>query len=412
MKKKICSSTVKGTVQAPASKSVAQRAIALATLAEGVSTIKNVGSSDDVLATINVCKRLGAEISGNHKLLTVKGGLKSPTETLNCGESGLCIRMFSPIVATLDSSVVMTGEGTLKKRPMQMIADSLTQLGATCLTNNGFLPLKIKGPIKGGEINIDGSISSQVLTGLLMATPFAETDTIIKVDNLKSTPYIDLTIRIMQDFGVDVININYEKFLIKSSQKYRSVDYEVEGDWSGAAFLLVAGAIAGEVEVTNIFPNSYQADRAIIEALKLAGADVVIKQNSVKVLKNSLVGFDFDATNCPDLFPPLVALATHCQGKTAIAGIDRLKNKESDRATTLKQEFEKFGIKIELANNAMTIHGAKLKSASLFSHDDHRIAMACATAALSGNCTVEIENAEAVNKSYPNFFDDLKTITQ
>ena len=138
MKKKICSSTVRGTVQAPASKSVAQRAIALAALAEGISTIKNVGNSEDVLAAINVCKRLGAEISGNHKLLTVKGGLKLPTEVLNCGESGLCIRMFSPIVATLNSSVAMTGEGTLKKRPMQMIADSLTQLGAICLTNDGF----------------------------------------------------------------------------------------------------------------------------------------------------------------------------------------------------------------------------------------------------------------------------------
>ena len=315
MKKKICSSTVRGTVQAPASKSVAQRAIALAALAEGISTIKNVGNSEDVLAAINVCKRLGAEISGNHKLLTVKGGLKLPTEVLNCGESGLCIRMFSPIVATLNSSVAMTGEGTLKKRPMQMIADSLTQLGAICLTNDGFLPLKIKGPIKGGEISIDGSISSQVLTGLLMAAPFAETDTIIKVDNLKSTPYIDLTISIMQDFRVDVTNINYEKFVIKASQKYRSVDYEVEGDWSGAAFLLVAGAIAGKIEVTNLSSNSYQADRAIIEALKLAGADVVVKQNSVKVLKNSLVGFNFDATDCPDLFPPLVALAAHCQGK-------------------------------------------------------------------------------------------------
>ncbi len=412
MKKKIDSSTVKGKITAPASKSVAQRAVALAALTKGTSIIRNVGNSNDVLAAINVCKKLGVEISGDNKKLNIKGGINIPVEPLNCDESGLSIRMFSPIVATMDSTVIMTGEGSLKKRPMHMITESLTKLGAMCITNNGFLPIEIKGPIYGGEINIDGSISSQVLTGILMAAPYAKTDVYIKVNNLKSTPYIDLTINMMHDFGVSVYNNCYKKFIVKTPQNYHPVDYNIEGDWSGAAFLLVAGAIAGEIEVTNLNSDSSQADRAIIDALKLAGANVSISNDSVKIKKNNLRRFDFDATHCPDLFPPLVALAANCEGESTIIGIERLKNKESNRAETIKNEFNKLGVKIKTTDKSMIIQGGNLKGGNVFSHNDHRIAMSCAIAALNSNCTVIIENAEAVSKSYPLFFNDLENIMQ
>jgi 3-phosphoshikimate 1-carboxyvinyltransferase len=411
MKRYVKSSAVSGIIQAPASKSVAQRAIALAAMADGRSEIMNAGNSDDCLAAISVCKGMGAAIDGNDKLLIIDGGLRLPAKPLNCGESGLSIRMFSPIASTLSDEITLIGEGSLKKRPMQIITDALAQFGVTCSTSDGLLPIKVKGPIKGGSINVDGSLSSQVLTGLLMASPKASSDVTILVDNLKSIPYVQLTIDMMRRFGVDVENINNSEFRINAPQQYKPCKYNVEGDWSGAAFLLVVGAIAGEVEVTNLNPRSLQADRAIINALMWSGAYVSIRENSVFVKKESLTGFDFDATHCPDLFPPLVALASHCNGESKILGVSRLKVKESDRAATLMEEFTKLGIGIKVENDLMIIQGGKVNSAKVQSHGDHRIAMACAVAALNGNCEVEIDGAEAVSKSYPDFYSHLKAIT-
>jgi len=240
-----------------------------------------------------------------------------------------------------------------------------------------------------------------------MASPFAKNDVTIKVDYLNSKPYIDLTIETMKTFGVRVDELPGNTYRIAVNQKYKASNFNVEGDWSGAAFMLVAGAIAGEVEVTNLNPKSLQADRAIVEALLSAGASLSIRENSIVAKRANLKAFDFDARNCPDLFPPLVALAANCKGQSKILGVNRLHGKESDRALTLQQEFGKMGVKIELVGNLMVVNGTSIKSAITYSHGDHRIAMACAVAALSANGDVEIENAEAVNKSYPNFFDDL-----
>lgn len=407
MKKLVKPSAVKGTVQAPASKSVAQRAIALATLAEGQSIIYNAGNSNDCLAAIGTCKKLGAHIVGDGSKLTITGGPKNPNDTLHCGESGLSIRMFAAIASIFNTPVTLTGSGSLTNRPMHMVTDGLAQLGVRCATNNGKLPITVQGPIQGGYITVDGSQSSQALTGLLMASPFAQKDVTIKVDNLNSKPYIDLTIETMKAFGVRVDELPGNTYRIAVNKKYKASNFNVEGDWSGAAFMLVAGAIAGEVEVTNLNPKSLQADRAIVEALLSAGASLSIRENSIVAKRANLKAFDFDARNCPDLFPPLVALAANCNGQSKILGVNRLHGKESDRALTLQQEFGKMGVKIELVGNLMVVNGTSIKSAITYSHGDHRIAMACAVAALLANGDVEIENAEAVNKSYPNFFDDL-----
>lgn len=410
MKRLIKPLAVKGAVQAPASKSVAQRAIALACLANGQSIIYNAGNSNDCLAAIDICKKLGAQISGNGSMLTINGGLVSPKETLNCGESGLSIRMFSAIASILDTPVTLTGSGTLTDRPMNMVTNGLTQLGVKCITNNGKLPITVQGPLVGGVAKVDGSVSSQAITGLLMASPYAKSDVTIEVGNLSSRPYIDLTIQIMRDFGVRVDKLPNDIYHIAAKQNYRACEYNVEGDWSGAAFMLVAGAIAGHVEVINLNPKSLQADRAILEALMIAGASLSIKEGSIVVRKTNLKPFDFDARNCPDLFPPLVALAANCNGQSRILGVDRLHGKESDRALTLQQEFGKMGIKIDIIGDLMVVNGAGINSASTHSHGDHRIAMACAIAALAANGPVEIDSSEAVNKSYPNFFDDLYKI--
>ncbi len=407
MKRLVKPSVVKGTVQAPASKSVAQRAIALASMANGQSTIYNAGTSDDCLAAIEVSKRLGASINGDGKKLIINGNLAAPTQELNCGESGLGIRMFSAIASTFQVEVTLTGEGTLVNRPMDMVIDGLQQLGVTCIMNKGKLPITVQGPIRGGTARIDGSQSSQALTGLLIAAPLAISKVTIHVENLTSRPYVDLTLAMMKDFGITIQHLPNDTFVIPAGQQYVARDYNVEGDWSGAAFLLVAGAIAGEVKVTNLNSRSLQADRVIFDALLQAGAFLSIRDDSIFVKKANLKAFDFDARNCPDLFPPLVALAASCNGQSRILGVNRLKVKESDRATTLQQEFAKLGVTIDIDGDTMIVEGGQIRSGTTHSHGDHRIAMACAVAALNAEKVVEIEGAEAVNKSYPAFFDDL-----
>ena len=407
MKRLVKPSAVDGTVRAPASKSVAQRALALASMASGKSEIAFAGNSDDVIAAIRVCRDLGADIQERENMLIVNGGVTVPAQTLSCGESGLGIRMFSCIAATLNQPVTLTGHGSLATRPMGIVEQSVRAMGAHCSTQNGLVPITVCGPITGGLAQVDGSLSSQVLTGMLMAAPLAKADTIIMVENLQSKPYIDLTLEVMKAFGIEVGNNDYREFSIKGNQTYTPTTFNVEGDWSGAAFLLVAGAIAGSIRVENLNPMSKQADRAIIEALLWAGAGVSIHFDYIEVSRKKLNPFHFDATHCPDLFPPLVALAAHCKGESRILGVSRLRVKESDRAATLKQEFAKLGIRIELEGELMRIFGGDVKGGEVQSHGDHRIAMACAVAALAADSDIEIEGAEAVEKSYPAFFEDL-----
>lgn len=410
MKKLVRPSVVNGTIQAPASKSAAQRLIALASLAKGQSEVYYAGNSDDVKAAISVCRELGATIEESPNKLSINGGISDPDKQLNCGESGLGIRMFSCIAASLNKPITLTGNGTLVSRPMNIVEESLRAMGATCKAHNNLLPIIVQGPLKGGTAKVDGSLSSQVLTGMLMAAPLAQANSKILVSNLQSKPYIDLTIEAMQNFGVEVENNNYEEFKIEGQQTYKPAKVTVEGDWSGAAFLIVAGAIAGSVRIDNIKPMSKQADRAIIEALMQAGAKVTIQDSFIEVSKNELNAFHFNATNCPDLFPPLAALAANCNGESRILGVGRLRSKESDRALTIQQEFAKMGIMVKIDGDLMRIFGGKVKCTEVESHGDHRIAMTCAIAALNGDGEMQINEAEAVGKSYPNFFEDLQTI--
>jgi 3-phosphoshikimate 1-carboxyvinyltransferase len=412
MKKEQKPSAVRGKIKAPPSKSYAQRAIAIAAMAIGNSELYFPGSSDDVNAAINVAGQLGAVIRYKESTLHVSGGLSAPSEPLDCGEAGLSVRMFSSIAGIFTEPVVLTGRGSLLKRPMHIIENSLRAMGAKCSTSGGFLPVTVRGPLRGGVAEVDGSFSSQVLTGMLIAAPFAEKNLTIIVKDLTSRPYIDITLEVMRHFGVEVDNSDYSGFFVRSGQKYHPAKYTIEGDWSATAFLLVAGAIAGEVEVENIIENSPQADRAILIALERAGASLRTGRQSVSVSKGNLKAFEFDATHCPDLFPPLVSLAAYCNGRTILSGAERLLHKESNRAATLKEEFGKLGIEIDIDGDRMIITGGKCTGGTIFSHDDHRIAMACAVAALGAEGPVIIEGAGAVAKSYPEFFDDMEKIVK
>lgn len=411
-------STLQGVIQAPTSKSSMQRACAAALLRKGETVIHNPGHSNDDKAALGVIKALGARIEEqvNGSLTISSEGVQPVSNAVNCGESGLGIRMFTPIIALSDRSLTINGEGSLLTRPMDFFDTVLPQLGVEIISNNGKLPLQVKGPLRPATIEVDGSLSSQFLTGLLMAYAAAGAKEVaLQVKDLKSKPYIDLTLQVMQHFGWNVENRNYESFYFGANAAVKTtaqpITYTVEGDWSGAAFLLVAGAIAGKITVKGLNVFSTQADKAILQALMNAGAAISVQEAQIEIGPAALKAFHFNATECPDLFPPLVALAAYCEGTTAIEGAKRLTHKESNRALTLQQEFGKMGVTIELQDDLMLVRGgSSLRGAVTHSHHDHRIAMACAVAALKANGETTIEEAEAINKSYPDFYEHLKRL--
>ena len=418
MKAIIQPSVIKGTINAPTSKSSMQRACAAALLHNGTTVINNPGRSNDDLAALDIIRKLGAKvISDTASAIKINAeGVRPVSPDINCGESGLSIRMFTPIAALSNQSITINGSGSLVKRPMDFFDEIFPQLGIKISSNNGMLPIKIEGPLQANAITIDGSLSSQFLTGLLFAFAKAATAPVtITVNNLKSKPYIDLTLQVMQHFGYKVANNKYESFTIHPVNSQTSaINYTVEGDWSGGAFLLVAGAICGNITVTGLDVFSTQADKAILQALMDSGANISIEEKQISFgapMNNNGKAFHFNATDCPDLFPPLVALAAYCNGTTAITGVSRLAHKESNRGLTLQDEFAKMGIEIILQDDLMLVKGGTgVKGAAVHSRHDHRIAMACAVAALKADGPTAIEEAEAVNKSYPNFYEHLQLL--
>ncbi len=415
MDKTVSLGSANGTITPPSSKSYAQRAIALALLAEGRTTLRNIEFCKDTRSAISCIEALGAKVSYlDESTIAIDGGLHPVTDTLMVGESGLATRLFTPIASLNSTPICIKGEGTLLHRPMMMMIEPLRRLGVEVRDGGGHLPIEVKGPIHGGNIEVDGSFSSQFITGLLLALPLAKEDTTLHVRSAVSTPYIDMTIDTAKRFGVEIMHHegDYSEFYIEGGQKYTPADLAIEGDWSGASTMLVAGAISGRVTVKNLSTLSKQADTAICRALERAGAGIIIEGDSITVTKRRLRPFTFDATNSPDLFPALAALAAAAHGQSTIIGTQRLLHKESDRAETIRQEYEKLGIEVDISEeNVMKIRGGEIHPATVFSHNDHRIAMSLAVSALRCKEDVTIENAECVEKSYPTFFEDLESIT-
>lgn len=412
-----------GQIDAPPSKSLTQRAIAAGLLAGGTTVIKNPSFCNDSVAAIGMARALGTMVKTEDDRIVIEAGERPSGQVfLDCGESGLALRMFSPVAALLSGDVTLTGKGSLLRRPVKMIGDALGQLGVTAATNDGFLPVRLNGKLKGGRALIDGSSGSQLLTGLLMALPLAETESRIDVANLTSRPYISLTLDLLADFGIRIENRDFMTFTIPGRQSYWSHEFTVEGDWSGAAFLLVAGAIgggtgskvdrepAGRVAVGNLNPDSRQADRAVMSVLESAGANVSVSPGRITASPSHLRVFTFDATDAPDLFPPLAALAAFCDGVSTIRGVGRLRHKESDRAEAIAGVLEAMRIGVRISGDEMAITGGQVQGAVVSSHNDHRIAMMAAVMAAGAAAPVTITGAEAVAKSYPGFFEDLSRL--
>lgn len=405
---KVLPSRISGKIRINPSKSITQRCYAIASLCKEQSTIKNPSMSNDSLASLNIVKRMGSEVIVQQDKVKIAGMKKECENFFNCRESGLCFRMFAPILSLFGKEIVLTGEGSLLKRPVAMI-DRLSDLGVKVETSNGFPPIKLRGKLSGGTIKIDAGITSQFLTGLLIALSVADKKSEIFAENTVSRPYIDLTIDLLKKVGVAISNENYSKFLIQPTV-LSPLNIEVEGDFSSACFILVAGAIAGKVEAEGLNPASKQADKKILDILLQAGCQLKIENGTITAEESELSGFTVDVKDCPDIVPSLVPLASKACSPSKIFGVSRLKYKESDRLYAMMKEFEKIGVKSEIQTDCLTIFPSKVQGGIANSNNDHRVAMALALCGIISENGVSIENEKCVEKSYPEFFKHIEKL--
>ena len=427
MKQVIRPGLISGTISIPASKSDSQRAILCAALAEGTSHLTGIGKSDDEQAMLRAIEQMGAVVQredntgsdqsrligyDSYNKISIKGIKNLPENLeLSAGESGLGMRLLTCISSSFDQKVTLTGKGSLLTRPMAFFDEVLPKFGAKVSTNNGRLPIEVQGPLKGSATEVDGSLSSQFISGLLMALPKSEEPSELVVKDMKSGPYIGMTINTLKHFGIHIEN-EASVFKIPGNQSYTAANYSIESDWSSASYWLVAAALGHSVLISGLSLSSLQADKALLKALMSAGCKITFGEEGIRVDGSELTAFEFDATDCPDLFPALVVLAAKCQGISTVKGVRRLVHKESDRGKALQLEFGKMGLRIDLEDDLMLIYGTgKLYGAEVESHHDHRIAMCLGIAGSIANGETTLSNADAVSKSYPDFWAHLEFLT-
>lgn len=407
---KILPCNLNGTVTAPPSKSAGHRSLICAALANGVSTISNCGVSDDINATASVLEALGAKITRNGLTVTVSPAKRNNKNIeLFCNESGSTARFILPIAAALGvENAVITGAGRLPQRPFQVICDALRQNGVNCSSNT--LPITVSGKLKAGEFVLPGDISSQYISGLLLALSIVQGESKITLTTpLQSAAYVDMTVNELTAFGADITKVK-DGYKISGKKTLTSKTRTIEGDWSQAAFFLVSGAVSGSITVKGLNDASLQGDKEIINLLKRFGADISIHGDEIKVRRSELIGIDIDASQIPDLVPILAVAATFAKGKTTITGAERLRIKESDRLKETVMRLNAFGIRATETDDGMVIEGGKPCSSTISSAGDHRIVMAFSVMASAANGETIIEGAEAINKSYPEFFNDFNLL--
>lgn len=401
-----------GEITAPPSKSYAHRALITAALAKGHSTICGLALSEDILATIDGLRAFGARVVLNGDTAQIDGCDQLPSEALvNCRESGSTLRFLIPIAAALGISATFTGAGRLPSRPLTVYRECLPSHGVNMEPKNG-LPVRVSGSLTSGTFLLDGSISSQFITGLLFALPLLEGDSeLILTSSLESKGYVDMTIELLRLAGIE-IHPTAGGYRIRGGQTYQPFDYTVEGDYSQAAFFLVAGALGAQpVVCKGLKPDSVQGDRKILDLLRYVGAKVEVDGSTVTVSRVKLSCFTRDCSDIPDLVPILAVLASYCKGTTYLTHIERLQLKESNRIKTTAELLSRFGVECQFYHDRLVITGSnRLCGCTVNSHNDHRIAMAAAIAATSASSDVVIEHADCVNKSYPNFFEDFNQL--
>ena len=402
-------SSLDGGVKAPASKSYTIRAVLSALLAEGTSAIKDPLLSLDTKAAMGVCEKLGGRITKTDEGVVVDGvagKIKTPGSTLDTLNSGTTIRISTAIASLSKDKIRLTGDESIQSRPIQPLADALLQLGVKVKTTDGKPPVEVQGPLHGGACSIRGDVSSQFITALLMASPYAHKDTTISITTeLKSRPYVDLTLSMLKLFRVKVENKEYSTFQIQSGQTYAAADYTVEGDYSSAAFILGAAALTeSKVKVTNLFKDSLQADKKIVEIIKGMGARVDVGRDSVTVYgKGSLEGIRADLSDSPDLLPIVSVLGACAEGETVIYNTEHARLKECDRIKAMYTELKKMGAGVTEKQDGLVLKGSRLHGALIDSWKDHRIVMAMAVAGLKAEGETKIADSEAAAVTFPDF---------
>ena len=405
---------VQGSINTPASKSHTQRALACALLNPSTTLLKGIGRSDDENALLNVLKTLGAQVDlmGENAKITGIDFSELRAREIFIGESGLASRMLTPIMALGNETITISGHGSILQRPMDFFEAVLPQLQVKVSSSKGKLPLNVCGPMTPKNITVDGSLSSQFITGLILAfvgSPLTKNE-VITVENPTSIPYIELTIQTLQDF-CHKLKFDGSQVHFNGPYEWKETEIQIEGDWSSAAFFMVAAALFGSITFENLNLNSTQADKAILNVLEEFGAEIKIEENTISISKKDLLSFHFDATHAPDLFPILAVLGAYGTETSSIKGVHRLLNKESNRAEVILSEFSKFGLKIYIENDTLFIVPQKTYSgATIDPHADHRIVMAAAIFALGAKEKTTLLHPEVCAKSFPSFFEILESI--
>ena len=415
MKCEIKTSKITGKIICPPNKSYTHRAIFLAALSDGKSIVKNVLNSSDIKATISACNAFGVEVHEDNDIITIRNTIGSTVQgsMIDAQNSGTTIRIAIAIAALSGGNTMLTGDESLKKRPMQPILDSLQTLGVSSESDGGLPPITIKGKIKGNEVNIDGNISSQFISALLIIAPRLENGLIINIQGeLVSKPYIDLTIAIMKEFGVIVNSeIPYKKYVVKH-QIYKPTTFTVPSDFSNLALLLASNVLLGDgLEIEISLGNLPQGDEAIIDILEELGVNVTLNGNIITTKSpEMLTGGRFDLSNTPDLLPALAILSLKSSKPIEIFNVKHARYKETDRIAIISRELKKIGIVVEEHEDGMKLTpNENLSSGELNSENDHRLFMAFSIAAMYiGDCTVT--DPDSVQISYPNFISDMKNV--
>ncbi|MGL5152414.1 MAG: 3-phosphoshikimate 1-carboxyvinyltransferase [Clostridium sp.] len=417
---KVYTKKLMGEVKIPPSKSLAHRAIICAALCDGSSIVDNIDLSDDMIATINGMRALGAVINERDGYLEVKGlnsveanSKREFERVVDCNESGSTLRFIIPVALTHEGTTRFVGEGNLGKRPLDIYYDIFDRQKIEYTKKDGILDLLVKGELKGGEFKVKGNVSSQFISGLMFALPLLkENSKIIITTELESKGYIDLTLSVMKDFGIKIVNKNYKEFIIKGNQKYKSTMYRVEGDYSQGAFFLCADALGSDVRIQDLKDDSLQGDREVLDILKKLGAGIGKSKNTLLAYEKLLKGCKINGAQCPDIIPILAGVATLCKGRTEFTNIGRLRIKECDRLSAVAMELRKLGANIEELEDGLIIDGVtELKGGcEVWSHKDHRIAMMLAIMATRCKFPIVIKDFECVSKSYPNFFEDFNNL--
>lgn len=412
----IPSVNISGSIDIPGSKSYTNRALIIASMINGEIKIKNPLFSDDTNAMIKCLKELGLEISKSETEIIIKGSvkdIKNKEYKLNANLSGTTIRFILALSCVIPGIKIVTGEDSLLKRPIGELAGALKDLGAKIeyLDKPGYPPLKVTSTkFASAKTRLHGDISSQFFSALLMIAPLTQGLEIDVMGKAISTPYIDMTIDLMNYFGVKVKNIDYKNYLVKGGQNYLNKDYIVEGDYSSAGYFLGLAALTKTtLTLNNLSRNSLQADRNFIDILEKLGSKISYKDNSLKITGAGVKAINIDMENCPDQAQTLAVMLAFADGKSVITGIRSLRIKETERILALQNELSKMGIKTESTIDSLTIYGGNPKPAKINTYNDHRMAMSfsLAGAMITG---VEINNPEVVTKTFPDFWKKLESI--